>query len=119
MNRTLISVLAAATLSFAVGCGDKDGGDSSDTTTHDHGTTDAGEGDATNGATVYANSCAGCHGTSGEGGSGPSMSSAVAEHSASAIANIAMNGEGSMPPVLSDSGDAADVAAYAVATWGP
>lgn len=121
MHRTFLSLCTAAALTFVVGCGDKDDGDTAGTT--DHGDHDhdggGGDGDAAAGETVYASSCAACHGASGEGGSGPAMDSVVPGHSAADIAEIAKEGEGSMPPILSDDTDAANVGAYAVATWGP
>jgi len=121
MQRTWLALFSAAALTLAVGCGDKDEGDSGDTdhSDHEHGTTGEGGGDATAGADVYSTSCAGCHGAEGEGASGPAMSDVVPGHSEDDIASVAMNGEGSMPPILSDATQAADVAAYCVATWGP
>lgn len=121
MNRTWLAVASALALTVAVGCG-KDEGDSSSTTTTGggggSGTTGGGGGDATAGADVYATSCAGCHGANGEGGTGPAMETAVAGLSESDVANVALNGEGGMPAILSDAGDAADVGAYSIATWG-
>lgn len=115
MNRTWI-VLTTLAFSLATGCG-KDDGDSA--TTGTTGTTEVpGDGDAAAGEGVYSISCAACHGASGEGGTGPAMTTAAAGLSASEVANIALNGSGGMPGVLSDTGDAADVGAYVIATWG-
>ena len=128
MTRTVLASLAVCSLFLSVGCGDKDGGDTSGTTeTHDHsdhggddGDGDGGgSGDAANGEAIYSTSCAACHGANGEGVSAPAMTSLVPGMSASAIATVALEGSGGMPPVLSNETDADDVAAYAVATWGP
>lgn len=78
------------------------------------------EGDPVAGEAVYADNCASCHGADGEGGSGPAMDEPAAELSEERIAEIALYGDGDMPAVegLGEQ-DAADVAAYVVATWGP
>lgn len=44
---------------------------------------------------IYANSCAGCHGDSLEGGAGPALIGI--DHSSEEIADIAVNGIGDMP----------------------
>ena len=126
VTRTVLASLAVCSLVLSVGCGDKDDGDTSGTTeTHDHsdhGGDDGdggGSGDAANGEAIYSTSCAACHGANGEGVSAPAMTALVPGMSASAIATVALEGSGGMPPVLSNETDADDVAAYAVATWGP
>lgn len=70
------------------------------------------------GAEIYARSCAGCHGESGEGGAGPAMAVAVSGLSAEAVAQVAQQGAGSMPAILTEAEDAALVAAYALEEWG-
>lgn len=130
MTRSALASLAVFSLFLSVGCGDKDGGDTSGTTEphdhSDHGGDDGdgdgdggGSGDAANGEAIYSTSCAACHGANGEGVSAPAMTTLVPGMSASAIATVALEGSGGMPPVLSNETDADDVAAYAVATWGP
>ncbi len=70
------------------------------------------------GASVYAISCAGCHGQSGGGGSGPAMTSVVPGRTAQDIADVALMGAGTMPRILADEQEALDVGTFAVATWG-
>ena len=125
MHRLTPALLLVGTF-LTIGCG-KDSGDSSATTeSNDHGDhgddgDDGGgsEGDVVNGEAVYTASCSGCHGANGEGGTGTAMTEAIPGQTASQIATIAMEGSGTMPPILADATDAADVGAYAVATWGP
>ncbi len=67
-------------------------------------------GDATNGAIVYADNCAGCHGADGSGGSERGI---LGEDDAE-TAEIVLNGEESMPAfadTLSDQ-DVADLLAW-------
>lgn len=114
-------IFGAMGLLFVFGlsaCGDKDDhGDTGDTHDHGHDGDGDGDGDATAGEAVFAASCEGCHGTSGEGASGPAMMDVVPHHSASDIVDVVMNGSGGMPAVVSDEHDAADVAAYCKSTW--
>ncbi len=125
MERPAIILFALSHALLAVGCGTKDAGDSSAPTAHaghdhDHGDDGAAvDGDPVNGASVYATSCSACHGASGEGGTGPAMDSVVPGMSASALKSVAMDGIGSMPPILSSEIDASDVAVYCLQTWGP
>ncbi len=71
------------------------------------------------GASIFASSCAGCHGANGEGVSAPSMDSALYGLNADDVAEIAMNGtSGGMPAILTDADQAALVADYCIETWG-
>jgi mono/diheme cytochrome c family protein len=125
VERPAIILFAFAQVLLAVGCGTKDPGDSSTTTAPDDpdqddgGDGDAVPGDPVNGEAVYATSCSACHGASGEGGTGPAMSTVVPGLSASALKSVAMDGIGGMPPILSSEIDAEDVAVYCIETWGP
>lgn len=76
------------------------------------------DGDATAGATVYADNCAVCHAASGlgvdDGGTGMNLTEAAGETSEDAeFAGILLNGEGDMPSFseLTDQ-EIADVLAY-------
>lgn len=75
----------------------------------------ASKGDPTAGETVFANTCAACHGADGTGGSGPDI---TGEAFASDLESIIRNGEGEMPAQsqLSDT-EVADVIAYMQATF--
>lgn len=69
-------------------------------------------GDATNGATVFADNCAACHGADGTGGSGPDLTGE--SEGAEEMADIILNGEGDMTAfdgVITDQ-EIADVIAY-------
>ncbi len=70
------------------------------------------------GAQLYALSCASCHGTNGQGVSGPAMASVVPGKSAEDIASIALNGSGGMPPVMGNADDAQTVGEWVVQQWG-
>ena len=70
------------------------------------------------GATVYANSCAGCHGANGEGVAGPDMVTAVQGLTAEDVADVALYGEGTMPAILTDPEEAAAVGEYSVSEFG-
>ena len=74
------------------------------------------EGDATRGQVVFESECAGCHGPSGEGGTGPRL--AGSGLAAAEIAATVRQGAGIMPPALVTGEDEADVVAYveAIAT---
>ncbi len=65
-------------------------------------------GDAAKGATLFAATCAGCHGATGTGVSGPNITQVCAD---AALAKIAVGG-GVMPAGLATGPDAADIAAF-------
>jgi cytochrome c551 len=68
-------------------------------------------GDADRGASVFANSCAGCHGAEGAGGGvGPKL--AGAGLGAAEVAAVVAAGRGIMPAGVVQGAEAADVAAY-------
>jgi len=118
MTRTLAFALLFTTLAA---CGDKDdGGDSAaaDGTDGTDGTDGADGGSGADGATLYANSCAACHGASGEGVSGPAMGDVVPGKTEADLIGIIQNGEGSMPPIGLGDSDAAAVAQYLSANFG-
>lgn len=68
-------------------------------------------GDPVHGEAVFGASCAGCHGTAGQGGGvGPRL--VGANLGAQEVAGVVAAGRGVMPPGLVTGADAADVAAY-------
>ncbi len=69
------------------------------------------DGDATNGADVFGDTCAVCHGDDGSGGSGPDL---TGQDSLETVISSVLNGNGSMPAFDGDLTDQeiADVAAY-------
>lgn len=71
-------------------------------------------GDATAGATVFADTCASCHGASGEGveGYSPSMTEEVPELSDAEIEDVILNGYEEMPAQDLTAQEVADVIAY-------
>ena len=67
-------------------------------------------GDRTRGKTVFAASCAGCHGADASGGVGPAL--AGSGLTAAEVAAVVAAGRGVMPAGIVEGQDAADVAAY-------
>ena len=103
MKKWLLAVLFAAVLVLAA-CGGDDGAadepaDSGDTGTEestDNG--DSGSVDAAAGEEVYQANCAMCHGADLSGGAGPGLTAVGADYTAEEIADIVVNGTGSMQP---------------------
>jgi len=79
-------------------------------------------GDDVDGATVYSDTCAACHGADGTGtGAGPSLVDRAAGLSAADVENIVRNGTGTMAGFSTDQvsdAEAAAVAEYVVGEWG-
>ncbi len=76
-------------------------------------------GDEASGEALYGSDCSGCHGESGEGGLGPSMSEVVSGHDDAAIVEITLLGLGEDMPAheyLSDQ-DVADILAWLTANF--
>lgn len=95
MQKWLTTAFIGA-LTLTIGCGDDTGGDT--TPTDEIAAIVALTGDAANGATVYGDNCAGCHGADGTGSAaGPDLSGEIAEHSDEDIVTTIYNGDGSMP----------------------
>ena len=67
-------------------------------------------GDAARGATVFATSCAGCHGADATGGVGPALRGSGL--TAAEVEAVVATGQGTMPAGIVPGQDAADVAAY-------
>jgi mono/diheme cytochrome c family protein len=74
-------------------------------------------GDATRGAVVFEQKCAGCHGADGSGGSGPALAGAGLE--AAFVTERVREGSGIMPGGLVSGQDESDVVAYVVSISSP
>ena len=75
-------------------------------------------GDTAHGATLFAQTCSGCHGMAGEGGGvGPRLAEAGLD--ATAVAATVQQGRGVMPAGLVSGQDRADVVAYVVSVSSP
>lgn len=100
MNRFLMILMTAALA--ATGCNGK-GDDTSGVT-----------GDATAGATVYANTCAACHNDDGSGQEGysPSLVDEIPDQTDDELTSIIQDGYGDMPAQNLSEQDLADVIAY-------
>lgn len=99
LNRSFL----ALGLAFALAaCGDKDGGGD------DTGGGSGGDGSDLNGAEVFADSCAGCHGSNGIDGFAPDLPDAVPLLSDDDLLDIIENGTGTMeaPGLNADEADA-------------
>jgi mono/diheme cytochrome c family protein len=108
-------VLVSGLFVGLLGCTDKGG----DTGGEGDGDGTALVGDAANGATIYASTCASCHGVDGVGGaSGPSLVAYVPAASDADLTGIVDNGKGSMPDMGLSAQEVADVVAYLRETFG-
>ena len=67
-------------------------------------------GDAGRGASIYAATCAGCHGADASGGVGPALRGSGL--TSADVESVVATGRGTMPAGLVSGQDAADVAAY-------
>ena len=67
-------------------------------------------GDAARGATIFATSCAGCHGDDATGGVGPALRGSGL--TAAEVRDVIAAGRGAMPAGIVSGQDAADVAAH-------
>jgi mono/diheme cytochrome c family protein len=74
-------------------------------------------GDADRGATVFENTCAGCHGSGGAGGTGPRLQGSGLD--AAAVTSAVQQGRGIMPAGLVSGQDEADVVAYVASISAP
>ena len=71
---------------------------------------DAAAGNAARGATLFAGSCAGCHGGDATGGVGPALRGSGL--TAAEVTAVIASGRGTMPAGIVSGQDAADVAAH-------
>lgn len=78
------------------------------------------EGDSTEGATVFSDHCASCHGADGTGGTGPDLTSHIGHHSSAQLVGVVVEGDGVMPGFAGtlDDQQIADVLAFLVESWG-
>lgn len=115
MNTSAKAALAAivALAPLALACGDKD----VDSGGSEFSAILALDGDVDSGETLFAGKCAACHGTDGEGGTGPALADAVPGKSDEQLLDIMLNGTGSMAAVSLDDQEAADMLAWLTATW--
>lgn len=74
-------------------------------------------GDVGRGLLVFDNTCAGCHGTRGVGGTGPRLEASGLD--AAAVTSAVEQGRGIMPAGLVSGQDEADVVAYVVSISTP
>ncbi|MHA6252340.1 cytochrome c551 [Oceanobacillus sp. CAU 1775] len=117
MKKWLLAVLFMAVLVLAA-CGGDDGAADEPADTGDTGTeeaTDNGDGgsvDAAHAEEVYQANCAMCHGADLSGGAGPGLTDVGSKYSEEEIADIIVNGIGSMQP-QNVSGDDLD----AISAW--
>jgi len=75
-------------------------------------------GDATRGASVFAENCSGCHGDAGQGGGvGPTL--AGSDLDAATVTQVVQQGRGVMPPAIVTGQEQADAVAYVVSIANP
>ena len=97
----LLAVVAAATFGLALWHPFSPSGSAPATAT---------AGNASRGATIFAASCAGCHGADATGGVGPALRGSGL--TAAAVTAVIATGKGAMPAGIVSGPDAADVAAH-------
>jgi mono/diheme cytochrome c family protein len=71
------------------------------------------------GALAFRQQCAGCHGQEGEGLTGPTLVNRLEGQTESTVAELILNGTGTMAPVAVSEAEAAELAAYVIGAWGP
>lgn len=111
-------LVVLAALVFTVACGkEEESGHEHEHSETEHPALEL-TGDATAGATVYADTCGACHGADGMGGIGPSLVEHAPMHSDGELVTVIVNGSGTMEPVALADQEIADVLAYIRATFG-
>jgi len=123
MNQRLLLPLFLALPLTLVACGDKD-----DDTGHDHmheadadtdsdtdSDTDA---DLANGESVFGDTCATCHGTTGDNGTAPNLYDVVPNHDEASLTTLLADGQGYMPAQEITGDDLTDVIAYTLDAFG-
>ncbi len=80
--------------------------------------TDTASGSSADGAALYATHCGGCHGASGQGGSGPDLRDEVPETDDAELRDIIVNGDGSMPAIPVPADDLPVLIDYLRVTFG-
>jgi cytochrome c551 len=104
-KKLLFSLLMGASLALAAcGGGGDEGGGGGDSDTA-----------SANGETLFAQTCAGCHGGDLQGGAGPELAAIGSKYSQEEIENIIANGQGTMPPKLLEGEEASAVAEWLAA----
>ncbi len=101
--------LSVVALSVLVACG----GSAKDT-----GADTAASGPSADGATIFANHCAACHGSDGTNGSSPDLSVEVPSLDDAQLEEIITNGKGGMPAIAVPAGDLPTLVAYLRSTFG-
>lgn len=72
----------------------------------------------TDGASLYASGCAGCHGADGDSGYAPNLTEEVPGEDLEDIVEVVMFGKDTMPAVYPDTAQATAVAQYVLDTFG-
>ncbi|HZG70868.1 MAG TPA: cytochrome c [Chondromyces sp.] len=121
MKKSLLALLLGTSVALAA-CGggeeaEQEPADTKEETTEQPAEepADNGGGETANAAAgeeIYQANCLSCHGENLEGGFGPALDKAGAEHSKEEILEIIKNGQGQMPPNIVEGEDA-----EAVAEW--
>lgn len=74
-------------------------------------------GDSTNGGTLFAASCASCHGDDGKTGTASNLAAVVPDLPDQELVNTIISGKGSMPAQDLEDQDTADILAWLRATF--
>ncbi|MEC7948246.1 MAG: cytochrome c [Myxococcota bacterium] len=91
-----------------------------DTGSVDSGDADSDTGEAPTprtGEQLYAEECARCHGTEGQGNIGPPMDISVGNNDVPRLMEIVIEGYGDMPPIAVTTEEAERVSAHVHETW--
>lgn len=71
------------------------------------------------GALLFRQTCAGCHGIEGEGGTGPALASRLDGQTVATVQQTVLEGSGAMAAIELSQAEAAEVATYVIGAWGP
>ena len=94
------------------------GGDTDTDTDADTEDTGTGAGSSLNGAALYSDNCASCHGSDGTGGTGPDLTAIVSTLTDDEVTTAMLEGTGDMPAPGVSEAEAAAIVSYLRDEWG-
>jgi mono/diheme cytochrome c family protein len=123
-QRLVARLVTTLLLALAVGCTGNTEDAAAETGAADPGAADPGAADpgavesSDEGAAHYAAYCVACHGSDGQGGSGPPHTEVVPGLGAAELEQIIVEGTGGMPPIYVPEDELAPLVAHVMETFG-